>query len=93
MSRRLEFEERAAVLEFDGGLSRDRRSPGAGRRGASCHVLLPWRTPKRTKAWESNPQAFALNGGARRDRTVDLYNAIVALSQLSYGPEILALGQ
>jgi hypothetical protein len=27
-----------------------------------------------------------LNGGARRDRTADLYNAIVALSQLSYGP-------
>src|SRR4029077_14963252 len=26
-------------------------------------------------------------GGAKRDRTVDLYNAIVALSQLSYGPE------
>ena len=26
------------------------------------------------------------NGGARRDRTADLYNAIVALSQLSYGP-------
>ena len=26
-------------------------------------------------------------GGARRDRTADLYNAIVALSQLSYGPE------
>jgi hypothetical protein len=33
-----------------------------------------------------------LNGGARRDRTVDLYNAIVALSQLSYGPEIFAPG-
>ena len=28
-----------------------------------------------------------LFGGARRDRTADLYNAIVALSQLSYGPE------
>ena len=28
-----------------------------------------------------------VNGGARRDRTADLYNAIVALSQLSYGPE------
>ena len=27
-------------------------------------------------------------GGARRDRTADLYNAIVALSQLSYGPRI-----
>jgi hypothetical protein len=26
-------------------------------------------------------------GGASRDRTGDLYNAIVALSQLSYGPE------
>src|SRR5215469_6763006 len=29
--------------------------------------------------------AFAV-GGANRDRTGDLYNAIVALSQLSYGP-------
>ena len=28
-----------------------------------------------------------VSGGARRDRTADLYNAIVALSQLSYGPE------
>ena len=26
-------------------------------------------------------------GGARRDRAADLYNAIVALSQLSYDPE------
>ena len=26
------------------------------------------------------------DGGASRDRTDDLYNAIVALSQLSYGP-------
>ncbi len=26
------------------------------------------------------------SGGARRDRTADLYNAIVALSHLSYGP-------
>ena len=26
------------------------------------------------------------SGGARRDRTADLYNAIVALSRLSYGP-------
>ena len=29
---------------------------------------------------------FAVFGGASRDRTGDLYNAIVALSQLSYGP-------
>ena len=26
------------------------------------------------------------NGGAKRDRTADLLNAIQALSQLSYGP-------
>ena len=28
-------------------------------------------------------------GGAKRDRTADLYNAIVALSQLSYSPPVL----
>ena len=27
------------------------------------------------------------DGGARRDRTADLVNAIHALSQLSYGPD------
>ena len=32
------------------------------------------------------PIAGGKSGGARRDRTADLYNAIVALSQLSYGP-------
>ena len=31
-------------------------------------------------------QKYQRVGGARRDRTADLYNAIVALSQLSYGP-------
>ncbi len=36
-------------------------------------------------------RAFSVSGGARRDRTADLYNAIVALSQLSYGPRRLAL--
>ncbi len=36
-------------------------------------------------------QAFLLNGGAKRDRTADLYNAIVALSQLSYGPVVSRL--
>ncbi len=28
-----------------------------------------------------------VSGGARRDRTADLYTASVALSQLSYSPE------
>ena len=30
----------------------------------------------------------ATRGGARRDRTADLVNAIHALSQLSYGPDL-----
>ena len=43
--------------------------------------------PKWTK-----PAGFpaGFDGGAKRDRTADLYNAIVALSQLSYGPDNLA---
>ena len=32
------------------------------------------------------------SGGANRDRTGDLYNAIVALSQLSYSPTLLETG-
>ena len=35
---------------------------------------------------------FGIFGGARRDRTDDLYNAIVALSQLSYGPTFWGTG-
>ena len=33
-----------------------------------------------------NPNALRMFGGAERDRTVDLLNAIQALSQLSYSP-------
>jgi hypothetical protein len=32
------------------------------------------------------PHLLKRFGGAKRDRTADLYNAIVALSQLSYSP-------
>ncbi len=34
----------------------------------------------------SNAHLYLGGGGARRDRTADLLNAIQALSQLSYGP-------
>ena len=39
-------------------------------------------------AWGKNksPNYATLLGGAERDRTVDLLNAIQALSQLSYSP-------
>ena len=33
-------------------------------------------------------ETSGLNGGARRNRTDDLFNAIEALSQLSYGPTL-----
>ena len=38
-------------------------------------------------------QALLNFGGAEGNRTPDLYNAIVALSQLSYGPIILGIFQ
>src|SRR5690348_6731069 len=61
------------------------------------------RAVQKTRHWSGAPpakergQRLPANpllrfGGARRDRTVDLYNAIVALSQLSYGPETCAGG-
>ena len=34
-------------------------------------------------------ECYRKNGGARRNRTDDLFNAIEALSQLSYGPTFL----
>ena len=37
-------------------------------------------------AFVSDPWSRTKPGGAERDRTVDLLNAIQALSQLSYGP-------
>jgi len=45
-------------------------------------------TDKSTKPGKTKPLGFprGFDGGAGRDRTDDLYNAIVALSQLSYGP-------
>jgi len=46
-------------------------------------------TDKSTKPGKTKPLGFprGFDGGAGRDRTDDLYNAIVALSQLSYGPK------
>ena len=46
------------------------------------------KTPEGTRLG-SNPQSH--HGGADRDRTDDLYNAIVALSQLSYSPNIIII--
>jgi hypothetical protein len=41
---------------------------------------------KKARPFPAEPCLF-LYGGAKRDRTADLRNAIAALSQLSYGPE------
>ena len=42
--------------------------------------LVTFAKGKKRRLWE-------LIGGARRNRTDDLFNAIEALSQLSYGPD------
>ena len=49
----------------------------------SARVTDKGAVPEKTKPL-GFPRGF--DGGAGRDRTDDLYNAIVALSQLSYGP-------
>ena len=56
---------------------------------ATFGTVLPPCFPPRKKGSAISGQPLVFVGGAKRDRTVDLYNAIVALSQLSYGPEIV----
>ena len=51
-------------------------------------VVGTWRRRKRKRVREIRT---LLSGGARRNRTADLLNAIQALSQLSYGPGYLNL--
>mgnify|MGYP007072233551 CR=1 FL=1 len=43
--------------------------------------------PRTNKTPVSSDGGLDVLGGAGRNRTDDLYNAIVALSQLSYGPK------
>ena len=61
--------------------------PDPGRHCHLCHLerIIRDRITQKSK----NPPDggfFDAVGGAKRDRTADLYNAIVALSQLSYSP-------
>src|SRR5436190_218021 len=46
------------------------------------------RWPKTKNPRRRAAAAGVSSGGPKRDRTADLHNAIVALSQLSYGPEL-----
>ena len=57
------------------------------REGPTSVTVLPPCFPGKNKGSAISGQPLDFIGGAKRDRTVDLYNAIVALSQLSYGPE------
>ena len=57
------------------------------REGPTAVTVLPPCFPSKNKGSAISGQPLDFIGGAKRDRTVDLYNAIVALSQLSYGPE------
>ena len=56
-----------------------------------------WFENKDTKSLIQNfsllQQRAAKVGGARRDRTADLLRARQALSQLSYGPDLVGLGR
>ena len=64
------------------------KSARTTRKRARMLLLLsnPFLIPDREKILETNRNPKDFFGGAKEDRTPDLYNAIVALSQLSYGP-------
>jgi hypothetical protein len=47
--------------------------------------IISQNAPKREQV-KKQEKVFKDNGGAKGNRTPDLYNAIVALSQLSYDP-------
>jgi hypothetical protein len=57
-----------------------------------ANIANPNQSKKNKPATKKRPSItlrdarILFDGGADRDRTDDLYNAIVALSQLSYGP-------
>ena len=76
--------------------SRSRRAPArpVGRSNLpKCSWRSRWGQPKRMRAITRKKPAtrqgcWLHDGGAKEDRTPDLYNAIVALSQLSYGPTV-----
>src|SRR5438876_9471613 len=65
---------------------RDPRHTGALSKREIGADAPKWRVHIRQKGLAAASQALPFIGGANRDRTGDLYNAIVALSQLSYGP-------
>jgi hypothetical protein len=73
------------------------RFPLRGRAGRPSRVLVAGgpapRAPRRRStvrscAYSDEFEVAVSTGGAERDRTVDLLNAIQALSQLSYSPTV-----
>ena len=73
------------IREFKKGRRPFRIQKGGGKSKLG-RGLLPPCFPRKPKGFAGSDEALDFVGGANRDRTGDLYNAIVALSQLSYGP-------
>ncbi len=68
-----------------GGSVRPGRRGGGRRAGRAVAAVWP-ASQAAQPAKAEDRQALVRSGGAKRDRTADLLNAIQALSQLSYGP-------
>ena len=66
--------------------SRQRVIPSSRETEPVAYRVLTWLKWQRVPNEGSHCKLLILNGGARRNRTDDLFNAIEALSQLSYGP-------
>ena len=80
----------AGVSEMVAGISvfAGRNTGAGGGYRQHVHETGKLSTPGNNKTRRQRQRV--LNGGADQDRTDDLYNAIVALSQLSYGPTLSA---
>ncbi len=72
-------------LRFFGGILRLVNEIHNSKNRTQLLKRIPYRKKNSHLVGETKVRII-FSGGARRDRTADLYNAIVALSQLSYDP-------
>jgi hypothetical protein len=84
------------VVDFDGKVRLELRPPFAYLQEISTRVRCEGEIGgDKTKASEVSPAGscsdWILDCGPKETRTLDLYSAIVALSQLSYRPKYLSI--
>ena len=82
----LVLKPKGAVVGMFGSASRGAQSTRNCKLIGNCKLDEREIQNDKTPAWRLPSRGFEKPGGAEGNRTPDLYNAIVALSQLSYTP-------